>query len=122
MGNEQSSGAKGEEVEFVQALLSGQLDKLKGLLASTPNIIYAHTKEGQNVWHFAAQGGHAEVLRLVHKHVQQAGPAAAQKKAPTLPKLQLPVPVPIPNIAIPVGKSLAIDQPTRTGGRAAGSI
>lgn len=38
------------------------LQALHALLKQNPQLVYSHSRAtGENLWHFAAQGGHAEV-------------------------------------------------------------
>jgi hypothetical protein len=37
------------------------LQAIQALLKQNPSLVYSHSKAGENLWHFAAQGGHAEV-------------------------------------------------------------
>jgi hypothetical protein len=36
---------------------------MQALLQQRPGLIYAHSKDGENIWHAAAQGGHPEVCQ-----------------------------------------------------------
>lgn len=37
---------------------------MQTILKQSPHLIYAHSKAGENLWHFAAQGGNIEVSRI----------------------------------------------------------
>lgn len=37
------------------------LQAIQALLKQNPSLVYAHSKAGENLWHFAAQGGDAQV-------------------------------------------------------------
>lgn len=68
MGNEQSQGAGGgkhaarrkEELELLQAIQAGDAAAVDVLLAGTPALVYAHSKEG-GIWHFSAAAGNTDV-------------------------------------------------------------
>jgi hypothetical protein len=65
MGNE-SSVQRSKESREDEALLktaasSGDVTAVEALLRKDPLLVYAHTKDGKNVWHLAAEAGHAEV-------------------------------------------------------------
>jgi hypothetical protein len=65
MGNETSAqlGARsGEEAALLRAVLGSDVAGLQAALQQKPAAIYAHSKDGENIWHAAAQGGHAEVI------------------------------------------------------------
>ncbi len=65
MGNAESQvqhqAAKQEEIEIVSACESGDVEKLEKLLGGTSSLIYSHAKTGENIWHFAANGGSIKV-------------------------------------------------------------
>jgi hypothetical protein len=62
MGNELSMQAgRAEEVALMKAVLAGDVAGMQALLQQKQGLIYAHSKDGENIWHAAAQGGHAEV-------------------------------------------------------------
>lgn len=62
MGNEVSmQTGRAEEVALMKAVLAGDVAAMQGLLQQKQGLIYAHSKDGENIWHAAAQGGHLEV-------------------------------------------------------------
>jgi len=62
MGNEVSRGeAKAEEVALAQHIASGDVHAIENLLKQKSQLIYAHSRAGENIWHFAAAAGHVEV-------------------------------------------------------------
>lgn len=62
MGNEVSmQSGRAEEVSLLKAVLAGDVPAMQSLLQQKPGLIYAHSKDGENIWHAAAQGGHPEV-------------------------------------------------------------
>lgn len=65
MGNEvsmlQQSGRGPEEVALMKAVLEGDVPGMQSLLQQKQGLIYAHSKDGESIWHAAAQGGHPEV-------------------------------------------------------------
>lgn len=62
MGNEISKqSGRTEEVALLKAVLAGDVTSMQALMQQKPGIIYAHSKDGENIWHAAAQGGHLEV-------------------------------------------------------------
>lgn len=65
MGNEvsmlQQSGRGPEEMALMKAVLEGDVPGMQALLQQKQGLIYAHSKDGENIWHAAAQGGHPEV-------------------------------------------------------------
>ncbi|WIA23719.1 hypothetical protein OEZ85_000405 [Tetradesmus obliquus] len=81
MGNEasvQAQAARADELALMQALLNGDLQAIQALLKQNPSLVYSHSKAGENLWHFAAQGGDAQVLKAVAAAVE--GALAGQKK------------------------------------------
>lgn len=65
MGNELSlqSAARGEEGVLMRAVLAGDVAAMQAVLQQKQGLVYAHSKDGENIWHAAAQGGHPEVRR-----------------------------------------------------------
>lgn len=63
MGNEVSlvGSGRAEGVALLQAVLSGDVAAMQSILEAKPTAIYAHSKDGENIWHAAAQGGHVQV-------------------------------------------------------------
>lgn len=62
MGNEVSlQSGRAEEVALMKAVLAGDVTGMQALLQQKPNLIYAHSKDGETIWHATAQGGHSEV-------------------------------------------------------------
>lgn len=62
MGNELSMQAgRVEEVALMKAVLAGDVPGMQSLLQQKQGLIYAHSKDGENIWHAAATGGHPEV-------------------------------------------------------------
>lgn len=45
----------------VCACRPGDVSRMQALLQQKPGLIYAHSKDGENIWHAAAQGGYPEV-------------------------------------------------------------
>lgn len=66
MGNTASEHqGSGDEVAMMKCVVNGDVGLLESLLRKNPTLIYAHSKAGENIWHFAAQGGHLEVCDVV---------------------------------------------------------
>jgi len=63
MGNEVSmQSGRAEEVSLLKAaVLAGDVPAMQSLLQQKQGLIYSHSKDGENIWHAAAQGGHPEV-------------------------------------------------------------
>lgn len=63
MGNDMSrEGGAVDEVTFANGAVVGDIRVMEQLLAHKPAILYARSRELNTVWHYAAQGGHVEVL------------------------------------------------------------
>lgn len=75
-------GASKEEQEFMQAIYNGQTDVVAKMIKQKPAIVNAHSKEGYNAWHFAAQTGRLQVLELLY-----SDPAAIRKPLPGQPSV-----------------------------------
>lgn len=52
---------RAEEVALMKAVLAGDVASMQALLQQKQGLIYAHSKDGENIWHAAAQGGHSDV-------------------------------------------------------------
>eukprot|EP00775_Hariotina_reticulata_P008140 gene8140-8334_t len=97
MGNEVSRGeAKAEEVALVQYIASGDVQAIKDLLKQKPQLIYAHSRAGENIWHFAAAAGHVEVNQAFNQVLSSAVPLPAA-------------------MAIPMQRDISINAQTRDG-------
>ncbi len=57
---------------MLRAILHGDSVQVADLLANRPTLVRAHSKGGENIWHYSARSGHVEVLKVVAKSVQQA--------------------------------------------------
>jgi hypothetical protein len=38
---------------------------MRSLIQARPQLVYSHTREGENIWHFAAQSGRADIVHEV---------------------------------------------------------
>lgn len=65
-----------EELALLGAVLAGDVPGMQAVLQQKPGLIYTHSKDGETIWHAAAQGGHPEVRMAV---VVQASHAALHR-------------------------------------------
>lgn len=92
MGNElsmQSAAGRSEEVALMKAVLEGDVASMQTILQQKQVLIYAHSKDGENIWHAAAQGGHPEVsqsqlLLLVVMYAEQQQTTVQLACGPTM--------------------------------------
>lgn len=124
MGNAEShQGVSSTEKAVLEAVTRGDTDALIQAMKREPRVLYAHSKDGQNVWHFAAQSGHIQVIELLAKSVQDMASQGMDHKPPG------PLPLPLnklkhaaDNVRSGVNKvvnkaanQLAVDLPTLMG-------
>lgn len=127
----QGAGAAREgESALLRAIAAGSVPALHAALAACPASIFAHSKDGEGVWHAAVQGGQDAVLAAVRDAVAAAlaaqsgherrrlqaaavGNAVNQAVSQVLAAAAV---VPLPAaLAVPMGDSLDIDAQTRDG-------
>ena len=76
MGNEASMQRSKESREneglLKAAASEGNVAAVEALLAKDPLLVYAHTKDGKNIWHLAAEAGHTEVRDAADLKADQA--------------------------------------------------
>lgn len=73
----------------MKAVLEGDVASMQTILQQKQVLIYAHSKDGENIWHAAAQGGHPEVsqsqlLLLVVMYAEQQQTTVQLACGPTM--------------------------------------
>lgn len=48
------------------------MQALQATLKQAPQLVNAHSRAGENLWHFAAQGGHVEVSLMAQLYALYA--------------------------------------------------